>query len=39
MEVPCCSGLPMILKKAMEKSGIQIPIEEVVISARGKIIT
>ncbi len=39
MEVPCCSGLPMILKKAMEKSGIQIPVKEVVISARGKIIT
>jgi NAD-dependent dihydropyrimidine dehydrogenase PreA subunit len=38
MEVPCCSGLPMILKKAMEKSGIQMPIEEVVISARGKIL-
>ncbi len=39
MEVPCCSGLPMILKKAMEISGIQIPVKEVVISARGKILS
>jgi len=38
MEVPCCSGLPGILTKAMEKSGITIPIDQVVVSNRGKII-
>jgi ferredoxin len=38
MEVPCCSGLPMIVKKGMELSGVEIPMEEVVISTRGKII-
>ena len=38
MEVPCCSGLPMIVKKGMEMSGIEIPMEEVVISTRGKIL-
>jgi Fe-S-cluster-containing hydrogenase component 2 len=38
MEVPCCSGLPMIVKKGMELSGIEIPMEEVVISTRGKIL-
>jgi NAD-dependent dihydropyrimidine dehydrogenase PreA subunit len=38
MEVPCCSGLPMIVKKGMELSGTQIPMEEVVISTRGKIL-
>ena len=38
VEVPCCSGLPMIVKKGMELSGVQIPIEEVVISTRGKIL-
>jgi len=38
MEVPCCSGLPMIVKKGMEISGAQIPMEEVVISTRGKIL-
>ncbi|RLB08564.1 MAG: 4Fe-4S ferredoxin [Deltaproteobacteria bacterium] len=31
MEVPCCSGLPMILKKAMEIADVQIPMEEVVV--------
>ncbi|MDY6971849.1 MAG: 4Fe-4S binding protein [Thermodesulfobacteriota bacterium] len=38
MEVPCCSGLPMIVKKAMEAAGKQIPMEEVVISPQGKIL-
>jgi hypothetical protein len=38
MEVPCCSGLPMIVKKGMELSGVQIPMEEVVISTRGQIL-
>jgi Fe-S-cluster-containing hydrogenase component 2 len=38
MEVPCCSGLPMIVKKGMEKSGKQIPMEIVVVSVRGEIL-
>lgn len=39
MEVPCCSGLPMIVKQALEKSGQQIPLEEVIVSIReGKIL-
>ena len=38
MEVPCCGGLPMIVKKGMEMSGVDIPMEEVVISTRGKIV-
>ncbi len=38
MEVPCCSGLPMILKKAMEMAGKDIPMEKVVISPRGEIL-
>lgn len=38
MEVPCCSGLPMIVKKGMEASGRKISVEEIVISARGKIL-
>jgi predicted transcriptional regulator len=38
MEVPCCSGLPMILKKAMEGAKKEIPVELVVISARGKVL-
>ncbi len=38
IEVPCCSGLPIIVKKGMEKAGVKIPIEEIVISTRGKIL-
>lgn len=38
VEVPCCSGLPMIVKKGLEASGKKIPMEEVVISTRGSIL-
>jgi len=38
MEVPCCSALPMIVKRGMELSGVKIPMEEVVISTRGKVL-
>jgi len=38
MEVPCCSGLPMIVKKGLESAGKKIPMEEVVISTRGQIL-
>lgn len=39
MEVPCCSGMQMIIKKALERSGVDIPFTEVVVSAQGKIIS
>ncbi len=38
MEVPCCSGLPMIVKKSLEASGADIRVDEVVISTRGEIL-
>lgn len=38
MEVPCCSGLPMIIRKGMVAAGKQVPMEEVVISAQGQIL-
>ncbi|MEW5909848.1 MAG: 4Fe-4S binding protein [Thermodesulfobacteriota bacterium] len=38
MEVPCCSALPMIVKKGMEKAGKSIPMEKVVVSTRGEIL-
>jgi NAD-dependent dihydropyrimidine dehydrogenase PreA subunit len=38
MEVPCCASLPVIVQKGMERSGVKIPMEEVVISVRGKIL-
>lgn len=38
MEVPCCQGLPMIIKKAMELAGKNIPLEQVIISTRGEVL-
>jgi ferredoxin len=38
MEVPCCSKLPMIVRKALALSKKTIPIEEIVIGRRGDIL-
>jgi len=38
MEVPCCSGLTYIAKKAMEASGKQIPFKEVTIGIKGAVL-
>lgn len=38
MEVPCCAALPVIVKKGLKLAGATIPMEEVVISVRGKIL-
>ena len=38
MEVPCCQGLPVIVEKGMEKAGKKIPVEKVIISARGDVL-
>ncbi len=35
MEVPCCSGLPGIVKKGMEAAGGEIPMRDIVISQHG----
>ena len=39
MEVPCCSKLPMIVRKGLQLSGKQIPFEEVIIGRRGEIVS
>ena len=39
MEVPCCSGLPVLVKKAVAASGKTIPVEEVVIGLQGNILS
>jgi len=38
MEVPCCQGLPIIVERGMEAAGKKVPIEKVVISARGELL-
>ena len=37
MEVPCCQGLPVIVERGIEMSGKKIPMEKVIISARGDV--
>ncbi|MDD5722945.1 MAG: 4Fe-4S binding protein [Syntrophales bacterium] len=38
MEVPCCSGLPMIVEKGMKAASRAIPMEKVVLSTRGEVL-
>lgn len=38
MTVPCCGGLPFAVKKALENSGRNIPLQIVTISPDGRII-
>ncbi|HPL62541.1 MAG TPA: 4Fe-4S binding protein [Syntrophales bacterium] len=37
MEVPCCQGLPILIRKAMSLAGRDIPLETVVITTGGEI--
>src|SRR4030043_1128895 len=39
MEVPCCQGLPMIVKKGMKLAGKKIPVEKIWISSKGDILS
>jgi Pyruvate/2-oxoacid:ferredoxin oxidoreductase delta subunit len=38
MEVPCCQGLPVIVKKAMDNAGKRVPMEYLVIGLQGDIL-
>ena len=38
MEVPCCAGMQGIVKEALARSGCRIPVEAVVVGARGGIL-
>jgi len=38
MEVPCCSGLIGLAKKASEKASRKIPIKIIIVSIKGKIL-
>ncbi len=36
MEVPCCSGLVYVAKKAIELAGVDLDYEDITVSLRGK---
>lgn len=37
MEVPCCGGMRYVVEKAMERAGVQVPIEEKVVTINGEL--
>ena len=39
MQVPCCGGLPFAVKTAIEDSGKNIPLEVVVVTPNGEILS
>lgn len=38
IEVPCCSALPMLIKKAQEKAGVEVDTEVVVLGVKGDVL-
>ncbi len=38
MEVPCCQGLPLIVRRGMQVAGKDIPMEMAIVSVRGEIL-
>lgn len=38
MEVPCCSKLPQLVRKAVSSSGVPLPVEEIIISRKGSVL-
>jgi len=38
MEVPCCSGLVYLVKKALAQSGKNLPLQEITIGIKGEIL-
>jgi hypothetical protein len=38
MEVPCCSGLPQVVKKGLAAAGATVPHRQIVISTQGDVL-
>lgn len=38
MEVPCCGGITMVIRQALERAGADIPMEESVVSLQGDVL-
>ncbi len=39
MEVPCCSALTGLVKKALKEAGLPLKVEEVVVGTRGQVLS
>jgi Pyruvate/2-oxoacid:ferredoxin oxidoreductase delta subunit len=38
MQVPCCQGLPVVVKQGMAQAGVEIPAEKIIISLEGEVL-
>ena len=38
MEVPCCGGLYYMIENALQRSGVSLPVKEIVVGIQGEII-
>jgi ferredoxin len=38
MEVPCCAGILMMVLEACKRSGVSVPVHDVVVSTRGEVL-
>ncbi len=38
MEVPCCQGLPVIVREGMQLAGKKIPLTQIIVGTRGEIL-
>lgn len=38
MEVPCCGGVRFVVDKALAQAGTRIPVQEITISIRGRVL-
>jgi len=36
MEVPCCSAMNAIIKRAVERAGVSVPVEQITLSLKGE---
>lgn len=36
VEVPCCSAMNVIIKQAMDKAGVTVPVEQITVSTQGQ---
>lgn len=39
MQVPCCQGLPLVVKEGMTRAGVEIPAEKIIISLEGEVLS
>lgn len=39
MEVPCCQGLPLVVREGMERAGKSVPVAKHVVARTGDIVS